>query len=301
MLDRMESLAKQGARDQARQALNDLRNMLENLQNADRQQADPETEAQQRQLDRLQDMIREQSKLRDKTFQQYRRDDRAQRDPQGRRQQDEDGREKMRELAEQQKALRERLDEVMKEMRQGRQGERRDQRRGRQEGEQSQQGDQSRQQEPGRQGQEGTQGEERQGEGRKPGQDALGQAGESMGQAQGSLGQGQTGDALDQQQQALESLRKGAQALSDAMQGKGKPGRKGEGGEQGAQNGEEGRDDDPLGRPTKRRESDGATTKVPGEIDAERARRVLDELRRRLGDSDRSREELDYIERLLTP
>jgi hypothetical protein len=39
--------------------------------------------------------------------------------------------------------------------------------------------------------------------------------------------------------------------------------------------------------------------KIPGEIDVQRVRRILEELRRRLGDSARPQIELDYIERLL--
>ena len=39
--------------------------------------------------------------------------------------------------------------------------------------------------------------------------------------------------------------------------------------------------------------------KVPGEIDVQRARRIIEELRRRFGDVARPQEELDYIERLL--
>ena len=39
--------------------------------------------------------------------------------------------------------------------------------------------------------------------------------------------------------------------------------------------------------------------KVPGEIDVQRARRIIEELRRRFGDVLRPQEELDYIERLL--
>jgi hypothetical protein len=39
--------------------------------------------------------------------------------------------------------------------------------------------------------------------------------------------------------------------------------------------------------------------KVPGAIDVQRARRILEELRRRFGESDRPQFELDYIERLL--
>ena len=38
---------------------------------------------------------------------------------------------------------------------------------------------------------------------------------------------------------------------------------------------------------------------VPGEIDVQRARRILEELRRRLADPSRPQIELDYIERLL--
>jgi len=39
--------------------------------------------------------------------------------------------------------------------------------------------------------------------------------------------------------------------------------------------------------------------KIPGEIDVQRARRILEELRRRLADPQRPQLELDYIERLL--
>ena len=38
---------------------------------------------------------------------------------------------------------------------------------------------------------------------------------------------------------------------------------------------------------------------MPGEIDAQRARRILEELRKRFGESFRPQLELDYIERLL--
>ncbi len=44
---------------------------------------------------------------------------------------------------------------------------------------------------------------------------------------------------------------------------------------------------------------DDATVKVPGEIDVQRARRIIEELRKRFGDFARPQEELDYIERLL--
>ena len=59
-------------------------------------------------------------------------------------------------------------------------------------------------------------------------------------------------------------------------------------------------DTDPLGRPLRGRDyGDDVTVKVPGEIDVQRARRIIEELRRRFGDILRPQEELDYIERLL--
>ncbi|MGB3864249.1 MAG: DUF4175 family protein, partial [Xanthobacteraceae bacterium] len=57
---------------------------------------------------------------------------------------------------------------------------------------------------------------------------------------------------------------------------------------------------DPLGRPLRGRDlGDDFSVKIPGEIDVQRARRILEELRRRLGDPQRPQIELDYIERLL--
>lgn len=306
MIDRMEQMAKSGSREQAQQALNELREMLDNLQTAQRQQQDPGSQAQQQQMDKLQEMIREQNKLRDKTYQQYRQNERAeqnQRGQQGRRQQPgkpgqkgEQG--EMQALADQQKALRDKLDQMMKDMKEG-QGQQGQPKPGQQGKGEQQQG----QGEPGQgeQGQ-GQQGQQGQGQGEGEGENALGEAGKSMGDARGALGEGATGQALDDQGKALENLRKGAQALAKQMQ-EGQGGQPGgqQPGQQGQRDGEDGRDDDPLGRPTRRRESDGTTTKVPGEIEAQRARRVLEELRRRLGENERPREELDYLERLLTP
>jgi len=60
------------------------------------------------------------------------------------------------------------------------------------------------------------------------------------------------------------------------------------------------RQTDPLGRPLRGRDyGDDTTVKVPGEIDAQRARRIIEELRRRFGEAFRPQLELDYIERLL--
>ena len=128
----------------------------------------------------------------------------------------------------------------------------------------------------------------------------LGDAGDAMGEAEGDLGQGDADGAVDAQGRALEAMRKGAQGLAQQMQqqegnnGPGPNGRPGRGRQRAQQ------DTDPLGRPMRGREyGDDVTVKVPGEIDAQRARRILEELRKRFGETGRPQLELDYIERLL--
>ena len=135
-----------------------------------------------------------------------------------------------------------------------------------------------------------------QGEGNEMGQ--LGEAGDAMGQAEGQLGEGDADSAVDSQGRALDAMRKGAQGLAQSMQqqgmGPGPNGRPGRGQARAQQ------DTDPLGRPMRGRDyGDDLTVKVPGEIDAQRARRILEELRKRFGESFRPQLELDYIERLL--
>ncbi|XSG81966.1 MAG: TIGR02302 family protein [Methyloligella sp. ZOD6] len=119
----------------------------------------------------------------------------------------------------------------------------------------------------------------------------LGNAGDSMGQAQDALGQNQLGNAAQQQGMALENMREGAKSLAEqAMQSNSQ--------QQGQAQGQTNRD--PLGRPNRNNQPDyGLSVKVPDEIDIQRARQVLDELRRRLGDPQRPMIELEYLERLI--
>jgi hypothetical protein len=57
---------------------------------------------------------------------------------------------------------------------------------------------------------------------------------------------------------------------------------------------------DPLGRPERTEGPDlGQNVKIPDEIDVERARRILEAIRNRLGERFRPRYELEYLERLL--
>jgi hypothetical protein len=150
------------------------------------------------------------------------------------------------------------------------------------------------QQQPGEQGEKG-QGGQQGGE-----MDQLGRAGEAMGEAEGQLGEGNSDNAVDAQGRALEAMRKGAQGMAQSMQqqqgmgpGQGQPGR--------GQQSRAGQETDPLGRPLRNRgtDYDDANVKVPGEIDVQRARRILEELRRRFADPLRPQIELDYLERLL--
>ena len=118
-------------------------------------------------------------------------------------------------------------------------------------------------------------------------------AGKQMGQAQEALGQDDLDQATQAQNQALDSLRKGAQSLAEQMM---------EGGEIQAGQGPGNNGRDPLGRPDRSNRPDlGLSVKVPDEIDIQRAREVLDEIRLRLGDPQRPAFELDYLERLIQP
>ncbi|MFD2181284.1 TIGR02302 family protein [Rhodoplanes azumiensis] len=270
MLDRLEQLARSGARDAARALLDQLQSMMENLQMArPGQQGDMDDEMMQA-LDELGDMIRKQQQLRDRTFQQG-QDQRGQRGQRGRRGQPPEGEQPgdpsdYSQLQQNQQALRDQLKKLMEQLKQKGFGQPQD-------GKGEQGGDQ-------------------------PGGDPFGRAEESMGDATGELGQGNADGAVDSQGRALDALRKGAQGLAQQLQqqmgqgpGPGQPGR----GQARAQ-----QDTDPLGRPLRGRDyGDDTTVKVPGEIDVQRARRILEELRRRFADPLRPPVELDYIERLL--
>jgi uncharacterized protein (TIGR02302 family) len=266
MIDRMEQLARSGDKDAARRMLEQLQSMLENLQMAQPNGSDLDDDDMMSSLDELGDMIRKQQQLRDKTYkegQDQRRDRR--RGQRGDRQMDD--------LQQDQQALRDRLNKLLDQLK----------KRGLGDPQMGQNGQQR--------GQKGERGQ-------NPG-DQLGEAGEAMGDAQGQLGEGDAEGAVDSQGRALEAMRKGAQGMAQAMQqqegqGPGPNGRPGRGQRRAQQ------DTDPLGRPMRGREyGDDTTVKVPGEIDAQRARRVLEELRRRFADPDRPQLELDYIERLL--
>lgn len=133
----------------------------------------------------------------------------------------------------------------------------------------------------------------------------LGEAQDAMGQAGKELGErGDRDKAVDAQGRALEALRQGADQLARRMQGQGQPSDqigRGEGGPGEEADGGDPGEADPLGRPSHRspRFNPFARYDPMGASPALRAQRVLEELRRRLGDVSRPQDELDYLERLL--
>jgi uncharacterized protein (TIGR02302 family) len=300
MMDNLEEMAKNGSREEAQQMLSEMRDMMERMQQGkmDREQAE-KNEEMLKLMDELGGVVGDQQKLMDETFKERREQGRTPRNPQQKDQQ--------RFGAENNSGPQQRGDRSDKSgQRKGQRGQ----------GEQGQQGGQAQgqgQQQPGEgdgegqrgQGQEGREGlNQRQralrdrlgqlqrGINEKGGQpsEQLEGAKESMQAAEDALERGDLEGATDEQARALDQMRQGAQQMAQEMM-KNMPSRMG-------QNGDTPRD--PLGRPQRSQGPDlGTAVKVPEQIDMQRAREILEELRRRLGDAQRPAMELDYLERLL--
>jgi hypothetical protein len=250
MLDQMEKMARSGNTADAQRMLDQLQNMLENLRSARRNNQNQMSREMNRSLNQLDQMMRDQQELRDRTF----REGRRQPQEQGENQQGEN----QQSLQQRQQALRQQLEDLQQRMRQF---------------------------------------------GMKPEQ-GLGDAESAMRDAEQQLGRGPQGQgpAVDAQGRALEGLRQGAQSLAQQMQRGNQPGDEaGEGDPNGP--GRAARDSanpDPLGRESRDRGDNTRSLYDPaGAPAAQRAQRVLVELRRRLGDPTRPRDELEYLERLL--
>ncbi|KFC74046.1 hypothetical protein FG93_01344 [Bosea sp. LC85] len=303
MLNRIEELSRRGDMAEAQRLMEELNNLLNNLQMARPGQQDPRQREMNQALGDLDRMTRDQQNLRDETYQQeQQRQNRAQ---QGRR----PGQQQAR--------------PGQGQRQQGQRGQRGQQQPG-QEGEEGE-GEDGQQGAEGQQGQQGQQGQglsQRQQALRERLQDLqrrmrgmgapesgeLGEAEDAMREAEGQLGQGQGEGALESQGKALDALRRGGQNLAQQMQGQpgdgdGTEGAFGEpdGQPAGRPSAQQRGRDDPLGRPQRQRDWADGRVRVPGadESATQRARRILEELRRRLGDPSRPLEELDYLERLL--
>jgi ribosomal protein S20 len=132
-----------------------------------------------------------------------------------------------------------------------------------------------------------------QGAGAEEGGQELADAGEAMDRAAEALRKGNLGEAGRLQDQALRDLRRGAEQLSNEALAK----REGHEGRQGEQR--QGGERDPLGRMMGASGDGGNETAVPTEVERQRAREILDELRRRAQDPRRPEAEREYLRRLL--
>ncbi|MDP2620470.1 MAG: TIGR02302 family protein [Hyphomicrobiales bacterium] len=232
LLENIENLARNGAREQAMQLLQQLRNMLENMRIARGQQPTEGQQMMSEMLQQLGEMIGKQQQLMDETFRLNGQGDRQ-------------GTPQAGQLGQRQRDLQAQLQALLDQLK----------------------GMGSRSNNP------------------------LDQAGENMGEAAESLGQGDPGGALPEQGQALDNLRQGAQSLAQELAESMQNGR-------GQARGRA--PTDPLGRPLPSRGPElGSQVKVPDEIETQTVRRILEEVRRRLGEQNRPRIELDYLERLL--
>ncbi|PBB26720.1 MULTISPECIES: TIGR02302 family protein [unclassified Mesorhizobium] len=277
MMDQIENLAKSGDRDKAQQLLSQLQDMMNNLQ-AGRQPQGGEQDSQMRQqMDKLGEILRRQQEMMNDTFRmdQMQRGERQRgqnRDEQlgqgGGEDQDKPGAGEDRDpLARQKPMTPQEFADALKQLQEG-------------------QGQLKSDLEQLKKNLEGM--------GMEP-NEGFGEAGKSMGSAEQALGEGQGDEAVGHQGRALEALRKGAKDMMKQMQAmQGDQGGSQEGGRQ------QNADRDPLGRPRASQGPDfGDSVKVPDEIDVQRARQILEAIRKRLGNALSPDIERSYLERLL--
>jgi uncharacterized protein (TIGR02302 family) len=300
MMNQMEDAARNGSREDAQAMLDQMQEMFENMRSAQDDKESPADREMRKQIGELEKLLRDQQALRDDTFrsdQKERARKRARRnqsspdqqDSQGQPDQDgsnapdqddsDSGQDKQGQdqadkgqpqLGDRQQELRDRLAELQRQLKSlGMKGEK---------------------------GFDDAQGDMKEAESDLKG-------GQGKGDKSGQGGQGGKGAAVDAQGRALEALRDGAQGLQKQMDGQGQGKGKGKGGK-GTYVGRRGRPgqmpgDDPLGRGAEgeKGREDGPLNQSAGA--AERARRVIEELRRRLSDPNRPVDERDYLERLM--
>ena len=278
MMDEIENLAKSGDRDRAQQLLSELQDMMNNLQAGRRQPGGEQDSEMRQQMDKLGEIMRRQQEMMNDTF----RMDQMQR---GQRQRGENRDEQLGEngggqdedkpgpgddrdpLARPKQMTPQEFAEALKQLQEG-------------------QGKLQNDLEQLKKGLEGM--------GMQP-SEGFGEAGKSMGNAEQALGEGEGDQAVGHQGRALEALRRGAKDMMKQMQAmQGDEGGSEQGGRQ------QNADRDPLGRPRATRgPDDGTEVKVPDEIDVQRARQILEAIRKRLGNALSPDIERSYLERLL--
>lgn len=286
MMKNLEEMAKNGSREQAQQMLSELRDLLDRLQSSKQaSQQNEKSREMMEKMDELGDLVGKQQQLMDETFGQMRKDngerqsqgDRGRQGPQSQQQGQAGQRGKQGRQSQQQGGA----------GLQGQRGQGRDRKGQRGQGQSDQTGLSERQRALRDELDRLQRGLDELGMGRS---DQLDAAREAMENAEKALGDQDFPTATEEQGRALDQMRKGAQDMAKQML-QNMPQRFG-------QNGDTPRD--PLGRPQRSQGPDmGTSVKVPDEIDRQRAREILEELRRRIGEQTRPPTELDYIERLL--
>jgi uncharacterized protein (TIGR02302 family) len=289
MLNQLENLSRSGNREEAQRLLNEMQRMLNNLQTArPRQQPGQENNPVREQLDRLGKLMQDQQKLMEDTHrmeqalrdrlqrgdpeeqeEQTPDDEQSQQDQQQQDQQSQQDQPQQKdmtaeELREALKNLRAQQDKLQKELKELQKG-------------------------LGELGMKAPKG--------------FGEAEKEMGESSDALGKSQGQRSADAQGRALQALRDGASDMMQQLQQMMS--------QQGNQDGQDmgmplpgsamnqqGRD--PLGRKSGQLGSEwDDSVKVPDQIDVQRAREILEEIRRRLGDGPASLIEREYLERLL--
>ncbi|HXZ15156.1 MAG TPA: TIGR02302 family protein, partial [Roseiarcus sp.] len=287
MLDQLDQAARNGSRDEAEAMLDQMENMFENMQSAENAEESPAERALRKQIDELSKLLHDQQALRDDTFRSDQRDQerkqvrkRATPNGEGAEQPEEGGQPEQgggekdsqsdadnpdqngKNLSDRQKDLSDRLAELQRRLKSlGMKGEK---------------------------GFKDAEGDMKEAEG-----DLRGEQGR---QSEGKPGQSGKGAAVDAQGRAIQALRQGAQGLQQQMSAQNG---KGQGYQARRTRPGEGKGDDPLGSD---REGNAGQDQGPlrdmGSV-AERARKVMEELRRRLADPNRAPDERDYLERLM--
>lgn len=300
MMKDLEKNAQEGSREEAEKMLSDLKELMERLQagNTPEQKAEQKrAQEAMKKLNMLGDLAGQQQKLMDETFGEQKKQDGGEQQQGGTQdgQQGQDGQQK--------------------NSKPGKQGQGGQQPQQGQDGQQAEQGGGAEQGE-GQEGKEGQGGERRKSEKGEKGlaerqaglrkeleklkkdleelgigdADKLGKAEDSMSQAEESLENKDLQEAAEAQSEALQNMRESAKSMAEQMQ-KNAQQKMGQGGDQPR---------DPMGRPQPSKGPEvGQSVKVPNAIDAQRAREILDELRKRSSESLRPPVELDYLERLL--
>lgn len=295
MMDRIQELMEQGRMAEAEQALRELQEMMENMQVTQGQpgqggQQSPREQA----MEGLAETLRDQQGLSDQAF----RDLQEQFNPnaQAGENQGNEGRNG---------------GQGQGESHEGQQGEGQENQQG------NEQGGGGGEQRPGEgqgQGQEQSLAERQQQlrdelsrqEGNMPGRgtpegdaarDALDRAGRAMDEAEQNLRDGALAEAIDNQSQAMEALRDSMRSLGEALAQEEREQQQG----QGAQESDRRSDNrDPLGRSQGTNGATGSDDEANLDNDAYgRARELLDEIRRRSGETARPEVERDYLNRLL--